>query len=124
MTGPLKDPSPEQIPFGRVCDAGTIPETHDPGPVASNLIDILHRECFRIEGFGSRFTLHAQQLQEMEHRLAEGRFHLAVLGQVKRGKSTLLNAMVGEEILPSSSVPSGFVKGKNSGSARIGASHY
>ena len=105
MTGPLKDPSPEQIPFGKVCDSETDPGTHTPGSVATNLVDLLHRECLRIEGFGSRFTLHAQQLREMEHRLAEGRFHLAVLGQVKRGKSTLINAILGEDILPSSVIP-------------------
>ncbi len=38
-------------------------------------------------------------------RLAEGRFHVACLGQLKRGKSTLLNALVGEPVLPVGVVP-------------------
>jgi hypothetical protein len=38
-------------------------------------------------------------------RLDAGRFHLAVLGQFKRGKSTLLNALLEEAILPRSVVP-------------------
>jgi hypothetical protein len=38
-------------------------------------------------------------------RLARGRFHLAVLGQFKRGKSTLLNALLGEAVLPTAVVP-------------------
>ncbi len=38
-------------------------------------------------------------------RLGEGRFHVVCVGQVKRGKSTLLNALVGDEILPTGVVP-------------------
>ena len=42
---------------------------------------------------------------QLRQRLAEGRLHLAVLGQFKRGKSTLLNALIGEELLPTAVVP-------------------
>lgn len=38
-------------------------------------------------------------------RLAEGRFFVACVGQFKRGKSTLLNALVGEPILPAGVLP-------------------
>src|SRR4051812_28509548 len=38
-------------------------------------------------------------------RLAEGRFYVACLGQFKRGKSTLLNALVGQALLPSGIIP-------------------
>jgi hypothetical protein len=38
-------------------------------------------------------------------RIAEGRFYVACVGQFKRGKSTLLNALIGEPILPSGVVP-------------------
>jgi len=38
-------------------------------------------------------------------RLDEGRFFVACLGQFKRGKSTLLNALIGESILPAGVVP-------------------
>ena len=54
---------------------------------------------------GPGYSLYAGQLAALEQRLLEGRFHLAVLGQVKRGKSTLINALLGEDVLPSSVVP-------------------
>ena len=38
-------------------------------------------------------------------RLSAGQLHLAVLGQFKRGKSTLINALLGNEILPSGVLP-------------------
>jgi hypothetical protein len=44
-------------------------------------------------------------LAGLRHRLAAGRFQLAVLGQFKRGKSTLLNALLGVDALPTGVVP-------------------
>ncbi len=38
-------------------------------------------------------------------RIAEGRFYVACIGQFKRGKSTLLNALVGVPVLPTGVVP-------------------
>lgn len=38
-------------------------------------------------------------------RVSEGRFYLACIGQFKRGKSTLINALVGESILPVGFIP-------------------
>ncbi len=46
-----------------------------------------------------------KELQNLLARLEQGHFHLAVLGQFKRGKSTLLNSLVGYQILPSSVIP-------------------
>jgi small GTP-binding protein len=54
---------------------------------------------------GPGYAVFADHLAGLETRLLEGRFHLAVLGQVKRGKSTLINALLGEDVLPSSVVP-------------------
>jgi GTP-binding protein EngB required for normal cell division len=45
------------------------------------------------------------RLAGLRDRLEQGRFHLAVLGQFKRGKSTLLNALLGEAVLPTAVVP-------------------
>ncbi len=45
------------------------------------------------------------KLRELRDQLRAERLHLAVLGQFKRGKSTLLNAILGESILPSSVLP-------------------
>ncbi len=38
-------------------------------------------------------------------RLRDGRLHLLVLGHFKRGKSSLINALLGEELLPAGVVP-------------------
>jgi small GTP-binding protein len=38
-------------------------------------------------------------------RLRAGRFHVAVLGEFKRGKSTFINALLGRELLPTGVLP-------------------
>jgi len=58
-----------------------------------------------IDGLGSKFAASGEKLEELGTRLQEGRFHLAVLGQFKRGKSTFLNALLGNVLLPSSVLP-------------------
>jgi Dynamin family len=47
----------------------------------------------------------ARQAAELAERTAEGRFFVACVGQFKRGKSTLLNALLGRAILPTGVVP-------------------
>ncbi len=59
-----------------------------------------------------------ENLMKLKERLKKGRFHLAILGQFKRGKSTLLNAILGEKILPTgvvplTAIPTFIKKGKN-----------
>lgn len=44
-------------------------------------------------------------LQQLVTRIEEGRFFVACVGEFKRGKSTLLDAFVGEQILPTGVVP-------------------
>lgn len=46
-----------------------------------------------------------RRLAELRRRLSEQRLHLAVLGQFKRGKSTLINGLVGEPLLPTAVIP-------------------
>ncbi|HVM97041.1 MAG TPA: dynamin family protein [Candidatus Acidoferrales bacterium] len=41
----------------------------------------------------------------LRNRLAEGRFYVACVGQFKRGKSTLLNALIGRSLLPTGIIP-------------------
>ena len=43
--------------------------------------------------------------QELLVRLAEDRFNLAVVGQFKRGKSSLMNALIGRDLLPTGLLP-------------------
>jgi GTP-binding protein EngB required for normal cell division len=45
------------------------------------------------------------RLGELRARLAEQRLQIAVLGQFKRGKSTFLNALLGEPLLPTGVLP-------------------
>jgi GTPase SAR1 family protein len=54
---------------------------------------------------GSNFAGIKGRMEQLHRRLAEGRFRLAVLGQFKRGKSSLLNALWGEPLLPTGVLP-------------------
>lgn len=47
----------------------------------------------------------AKTTQELIAKLLEDRFNLAVLGQFKRGKTTLINALLGSRLLPTAVVP-------------------
>ena len=47
----------------------------------------------------------AVDAQQLMTRIGEGRFFVACIGQFKRGKSTLLNALVGDAVLPTGVVP-------------------
>lgn len=69
-------------------------------------LEIVFAEAVSImRDLGEGFSSHAKRLSTINSRLGEGRFHLAVLGQFKRGKSTLLNALVGYPLLPTSVIP-------------------
>jgi GTP-binding protein EngB required for normal cell division len=47
----------------------------------------------------------AAEAQELMSKLAEDRFTLAVVGQFKRGKSSLMNAIIGRDLLPTGMLP-------------------
>ena len=47
----------------------------------------------------------AEACRELMVKLAEDRFTLAVLGQFNRGKSSLMNAIMGRQILPTGVLP-------------------
>lgn len=47
----------------------------------------------------------ATEARDLAARVSEGRFYLACVGQFKRGKSTLLDALLGESVLPIGVVP-------------------
>jgi predicted GTPase len=46
-----------------------------------------------------------KQCSDLMVKLAEDRFTLAVLGQFKRGKSSIMNAFIGKELLPTGVLP-------------------
>jgi GTP-binding protein EngB required for normal cell division len=46
-----------------------------------------------------------QRLDELTQKLSSGQLSLVVLGQFKRGKSSLINALLGAEVLPTAVIP-------------------
>jgi GTP-binding protein EngB required for normal cell division len=53
--------------------------------------------------FGAEHT--ASTARSIAERVPQGRFYVACVGQFKRGKSTLLNALIGHSVLPTAVVP-------------------
>lgn len=47
----------------------------------------------------------ASEARELAARITDGRFYVAWVGQFKRGKSTLINALIGERVLPAGFLP-------------------
>ena len=47
----------------------------------------------------------ADEARELAARVSEGRFYVACVGQFKRGKSTLINALIGAPVLPVGFIP-------------------
>ena len=72
---------------------------------ADELRDLLDRFRRLCEESGEGFSDSLTRVAELQERLSAERFHLAVLGQFKRGKSTLLNALLSEPLLPTGIVP-------------------
>jgi predicted GTPase len=46
-----------------------------------------------------------EDARSLAERVSEGRFYVACVGQFKRGKSTLLNALISQRVLPAAVVP-------------------
>ena len=61
------------------------------------------RSC--LADFGEDYADALVDLDQLRVRFQSGVFRLAVLGQFKRGKSTLLNALLGAELLPTDILP-------------------
>lgn len=69
------------------------------------LQDALSQAQQLISDLGPRFSSSFQKLEDLKQQLKDERFYLAVLGQFKRGKSTLINALLGHPLLPMSILP-------------------
>ena len=69
------------------------------------LTALLVRAIDCLAGLDADYAEYRTELELVLQRLGEGRFHLAVLGQFKRGKSTLLNALLGDNLLPTDILP-------------------
>ncbi len=64
---------------------------------------VLLRLAAIADEFGAEYT--SGDARSVAERVAEGRFYVACVGQFKRGKSTLINALMGASILPVGVVP-------------------
>lgn len=62
---------------------------------------------YRLAEFAAQFGAEhiASAARSTAERVSEGRFYVACVGQFKRGKSTLLNALIGHSVLPTAVVP-------------------
>jgi len=74
-------------------------------PDTASLPDFLQQAGQQVGALGPEFESDRRRLGELRLRLREERSYLAVLGQFKRGKSTLVNALLGEAVLPAAVVP-------------------
>jgi len=63
-----------------------------------DLLDQLERQAEACE-----FSALVESCRKLKERVIEERFFVAVLGEIKRGKSTLINAILGADILPKAS---------------------
>ena len=62
------------------------------------------RDLARLASEASAFRI-ASDATAVSERIAEGRFYVACIGQFKRGKSSLLNALAGSAVLPVGVLP-------------------
>ncbi len=76
-------------------------------PTYNNLspIELLNKSIQTLDDSTVPVENEKEKLKELLTRFNEGKLHLAVLGQFKRGKSTFLNCLIGKKILPSSVIP-------------------
>ena len=77
--------------------AGQTVERH---PIEESL-----RKLLAVEGNGPGNKSLRDKLLFLQEKLASGEFRLAVLGQMKRGKSSFINALLGEDVLPTGVLP-------------------
>src|SRR3990167_6362611 len=84
-------------PYRRDPGRGFFMDAERIGPATLAALERLAREAGAVE--------RAREAAAAAERLREGRFYVACVGQFKRGKSTLINALVGEPVLPAGVVP-------------------
>lgn len=74
------------------------------GPSAGPAGDsVLLRLAAMADEFGAVHV--STDARSVAERVAEGRFYVACIGQFKRGKSTLMNALIGASVVPTGVIP-------------------
>ncbi|HUN62346.1 MAG TPA: dynamin family protein [Candidatus Sulfotelmatobacter sp.] len=95
--------------MGSLSDKLTAGGTNHPAATSTHSSEVvdtagkLNRLAELAEEFDSERA--GEEAKSLAERLMEGRFYVACIGQFKRGKSTLLNALVGDPVLPTGVVP-------------------
>jgi Predicted GTPases len=74
-------------------------------PTSQAIGDVIRKAIQCLGNLGPQFAQDRGKLEKLLPRLVEERFHLAVLGQFKRGKSSLINALLNEAVLPTAVIP-------------------
>jgi predicted GTPase len=82
----------------RGTDTGTEPPTLNPEEVRS-----FYKIAAIARDLGAESV--AAEALDLQERLSGGRFYVACLGQFKRGKSTLIGALTGHDVLPTGFIP-------------------
>jgi len=72
----------------------------------SGEVDIeLEQITSRLQALCDDYPNVAVRASRLAARVSAGQFHLTVVGEFKRGKSTLINALIGRELLPTGVLP-------------------
>ena len=88
-----------------VCNREDVKDVETGGAAAAAVRRAMAAADVVLAALGPGFAADRDKLAELQTRLDEERFHLAVLGQFKRGKSSLINALLGENVLPTAVIP-------------------
>ncbi len=99
----MEQARPEKIPASP--KPSGLDDSADLRQAKKGLLALLSQTAQALEQEGSTLQRQRRGIEELARRLEANRFNLAVLGQFKRGKSTLINALLGRKILPSAVVP-------------------
>ena len=68
-------------------------------------LDQLTTTAFELASAAGRTGDIGERAWRLGDRLTQGSFHVSVLGEFKRGKSTLVNALLAEDVLPTGVLP-------------------
>ncbi len=82
-------------------------ENHDMYALAATSDVVGAAKLLRLATLGEELGTNrvSDEARDLAARISEGRFYVACIGQFKRGKSTLINALIGEPVLPVGFIP-------------------
>jgi GTP-binding protein EngB required for normal cell division len=71
--------------------------------VREAIVGVIDRFILQVEADGAASFI--ERLNALKVKLESDHFHIVVMGQFKRGKTTFINSLLGTELLPSSVIP-------------------